>query len=219
MMDATTIHDIWEEARRGAALLVDLRSPERFGLGHPAGAINVVYSDRGLADRIALVAAGRQPVAVVTADPVEVNGTRLQLASAGRAFLGAIPDDPAAWHAAGVPSETLPDLSLTALVANGASTDRVVVDVREPMEWETGYVPGAVLIPLGRLSQELDQLPRDREIAVICEAGVRSATAASILQAAGFPRVVNVREGSAGYRRTGWPLAYLENQEEELEDS
>jgi hydroxyacylglutathione hydrolase len=218
MTDPTTIHDIWEDARRGAALLVDLRSPERFGLGHPAGAINVVYSERGLAERIALVAPGRQPVAVVTADPVEREGARSQLAAAGRAFFGAIPDDPVIWQAAGVPAETLPDLPLAAL-ANGAGKDRVVVDVREPLEWETGYVPGAVLIPLGRLRQELDRLPRDREIAVICEAGVRSATAASLLQAAGFPRVANVREGSAGYRRTGWPLAFPENQDEELEES
>jgi hydroxyacylglutathione hydrolase len=218
MMDATTIHAIWEEARAGEVLLVDLRSPEQFGLGHPAGAINLVYSDRGLADRIALVAPSGEAVAVVTSQPFEVEGTRLQLALAGRTLLGAIPANPALWQAADVPVETLPDLSLATL-ANGAGTDRVVLDVREPLEWETGYVPGAVLVPLGRVRQELDRLPREREIAVICEAGVRSATAASILQAAGFPRVVNVREGSAGYRRTGWPLAFPESQDEELEES
>jgi rhodanese-related sulfurtransferase len=88
-----------------------------------------------------------------------------------------------------------------------------VVDVREPVEWTTGHVPGALLIPLGTLGSALPAVPRDRPIVTICEAGVRSCTAASILAAAGFTDVAHVPAGSSGYRRSGLPLAFPDPQE------
>ena len=83
-----------------------------------------------------------------------------------------------------------------------------VLDVREPLEWDTGYVPGAILVPLGRLRVELGRVPRDREVVVICEAGLRSATGASILLKEGFTLVSHAPLGTAGVRRSGGPLAY-----------
>ena len=78
------------------------------------------------------------------------------------------------------------------------------------MEWENGYIPGAVLISLGALRGRMAELPRDRAIAVICEAGIRSAVAAGLLLDAGFERVSNVSDGMGGYRNAGRPLAIFE---------
>jgi hydroxyacylglutathione hydrolase len=207
MADTLTPRAVWEQAHRSFAAVIDLRSPARFGAGHPAGALSVVYSEGGLAERIALVTPESLPVAVIAAEPWQAEGAALQLTTAGRVFLSALPDDPAVWQSAGVPWETLPTVSVLAL-RGGGNDDRVVLDVREPMEWETGHLPGAILMALGRIRQDLDRLPRDRQIAVICEAGVRSATAASILQAAGFPHVAQVPDGTVTYRALGWPLAF-----------
>lgn len=212
MTEALSPHDDMERVQRGEAVVVDLRSPAAFARGHPAGAISLLYSERGLAERIAVAAPGSNPVAVIASSAEEAAGAAAQIEDAGRVFLSAVSDDQADWQAAGVPWETMAEVSVFALRAR-QDEDRVVLDVREQMEWETGYVPGAVLIPLGRVRQELDRLPRDREIAVICEAGVRSATAASILQAAGFARVANVPDGSAMYRALGWPLAFPAHEE------
>lgn len=205
-----SVGDAWERVRRGAAVLIDPRSPAVFSRGHPSGAISVVYSERGFGERVAIAAPGDLPIMVLASDPRRGNDACAQLAAVGRACIGSVTDDPAAWEAAGVAWETLADIPANALRTDAAAASRLVLDVREPLEWETGYVPGAQLIALGRLHEEFDRLPRDREIVVICEAGIRSATAASILRAAGFPRVAHVPDGTAGYRKSGRPLAYPE---------
>ena len=89
-----------------------------------------------------------------------------------------------------------------------ASSNLVVLDVRESIEWETGHVPGAILIPLGELHGRWKELRNDTPLAVICEAGIRSATAASFLKMNGLVDVANVPEGSAGYRQGSYDLEF-----------
>ncbi|MDA1097044.1 MAG: rhodanese-like domain-containing protein, partial [Chloroflexi bacterium] len=76
------------------------------------------------------------------------------------------------------------------------------------VEWELGHVPGALLISLGELRDRIAEVPRDRELAIICEAGVRSSMAASLLESLGYQRLVHALEGTAGYRNAGLPLEY-----------
>jgi rhodanese-related sulfurtransferase len=61
-----------------------------------------------------------------------------------------------------------------------------LLDVRAPMELAVDRVPGAVNIPLGQLRARLDELPRDREILVVCRSGTRSYYATRILLQHGF---------------------------------
>ncbi len=62
-----------------------------------------------------------------------------------------------------------------------AAADVFLLDVREPVELAVEQVPGAVNIPLGQLRARLEELPRDREILVICRSGQRAHTAVRIL--------------------------------------
>jgi len=142
-----------------------------------------------------------------------------QLAAAGR-VLGEAERDPAAWAAAGAPWVTLEAVESGVLATDAGRARYHVLDVREPLEWEVGHVPGANLISLGALRERVAEVPRDREIAVICEAGVRSASAASLLQAAGYDRIVNVSDGTAGYRRANHPLEHTAapNDEDDEEE-
>ncbi len=61
-----------------------------------------------------------------------------------------------------------------------------LVDVREPVEYRYAHVPGAKLIPLGKLSNRLDEIPKDREVVCICATGHRSVPAARILNKSGY---------------------------------
>jgi len=61
-----------------------------------------------------------------------------------------------------------------------------LLDVREPVELAVEIVPEALNIPLGQLRQRLDELPRDREIHVICRSGQRAYYATRILMQNGF---------------------------------
>jgi sulfur-carrier protein adenylyltransferase/sulfurtransferase len=72
--------------------------------------------------------------------------------------------------------------------------DFELIDVREPYEWQIGRIPGARLIPLGRLAGEMSSLDSTRDIVVYCRSGVRSADATRQLQAAGF-RAANLAGG------------------------
>ena len=73
--------------------------------------------------------------------------------------------------------------------------DLVVLDVREPQEFQICRIPGTVLIPLGEVPRRVGELDPSKEIVVHCKSGVRSAKAAEFLRSAGFPRVKNLKGG------------------------
>jgi NADPH-dependent 2,4-dienoyl-CoA reductase/sulfur reductase-like enzyme/rhodanese-related sulfurtransferase len=73
-----------------------------------------------------------------------------------------------------------------------AAGDGLLLDVREKFELAVEGVPGALNIPMGELRSRLDELPRDREIQVICRSGQRAYTATRCLLQNGFDaRVVS----------------------------
>ena len=82
----------------------------------------------------------------------------------------------------------------------------VLVDVREDDEWRGGHARGARHIPLGDLPKRLDELPRDTPIYLICASGNRSGKAAAFLQQNGYERPINVRGGTAAWKRAGLPI-------------
>src|SRR5690625_4060895 len=70
-----------------------------------------------------------------------------------------------------------------------------ILDVREPAEYKFGHIPGAISIPFGQLSEQLDQLNKDDNIYVVCRSGNRSDYACKQLEEAGFSKVTNVVQG------------------------
>jgi hydroxyacylglutathione hydrolase len=207
MVEALSPAATHELQQRGAAVLVDLRPPAVFADSHPAGALSVPFSPRGLARRVRVALPSAGPaIALVAPDRATAEDAAAQLGAEGIAVQGTVEGGFGAWHAAGLPKTSLAEVALDELTRlTGQDT---VVDVREPLEWTTGHVPGALLIPLGTLRDQLASIPRDGRVIVICEAGVRSSTAASILASSGFPVVAHVPAGSSGYRKSGLPLQF-----------
>src|SRR5471030_247565 len=76
-----------------------------------------------------------------------------------------------------------------------AGDDVLVLDVREPNEYQINRIPGSVLIPLGELPRRYAELPQDRDIVAHCKMGGRSAKAVEFLQSVGFKRIKNLRGG------------------------
>jgi hydroxyacylglutathione hydrolase len=87
------------------------------------------------------------------------------------------------------------------------SAETIVLDVREPEEYEQGHVPGAINLPQADLASRLDELPRYRPLLLICRSGARSLRAAQFLRQVGFERVANVQGGTLAWRAAGKPLA------------
>jgi sulfur-carrier protein adenylyltransferase/sulfurtransferase len=73
--------------------------------------------------------------------------------------------------------------------------DFVLLDVREPHEFQICRIPGSQLIPLGQLPKHLDQLDRDADIVAHCKSGGRSQKAVDLLKQNGFKHVRNMTGG------------------------
>jgi len=81
-----------------------------------------------------------------------------------------------------------------------ARADVVIVDVRQPEEYAARHLPGAILAPHDDIERFLGDLPRDKDLFVTCEQGVRSLYACEYLEAAGFTRLFNVVPGMSTWR-------------------
>ena len=74
-------------------------------------------------------------------------------------------------------------------------TDGVLLDVREPKEWELGTLPNALLIPVSELMARLEEIPKDRPILCVCRSGSRSQQVAAFLAFNGYEDVANMTGG------------------------
>jgi rhodanese-related sulfurtransferase len=89
-------------------------------------------------------------------------------------------------------------------LASALGSRATVVDVREPREYADGHVPGAVNIPMGRLSGRLDEIDRSAPVYVVCATGNRSSAMTDFLIASGFD-AYNVAGGTTAWSRSGRP--------------
>lgn len=96
-----------------------------------------------------------------------------------------------------VPSE------VSELVASGA----VLIDIREPEEWDEARIPGAELRPLSSIDQWWPGLPRDTTVILYCRSGNRSAHAArALIHRAGLGNVVHLGGGIIAWSREGFDI-------------
>jgi glyoxylase-like metal-dependent hydrolase (beta-lactamase superfamily II)/rhodanese-related sulfurtransferase len=111
------------------------------------------------------------------------------------------------------PALGLPELSVEEvgrLIASGGSSERLLLDVRQPDEYlgDLGHVPGAILIPLPQLPARLSEIEgyREKTVIAICRSGSRSAKATALLKDAGFRDVWNMTGGTLAWRANGFPV-------------
>lgn len=83
------------------------------------------------------------------------------------------------------------------LKTNPAHT--VLLDVREPYEFDICAIAGARFVPMRQIPQQLDALPRDKHLLVLCHHGSRSMRVTEFLRSRGFPSVTNIAGGIAAW--------------------
>ncbi|WP_462188146.1 MULTISPECIES: rhodanese-like domain-containing protein [unclassified Frankia] len=88
------------------------------------------------------------------------------------------------------------------LSADGAP---LMVDVREPDEWSAGHIAGALHIPMRELAARLDEVPREREVVVVCRSGGRSAAVTNYLRQGGW-QVRNLTDGMLSWQAHSRPM-------------
>jgi len=115
--------------------------------------------------------------------------------------------------APGAPAASAPAGSIQALPLEVSAAEALalreagalVLDVRQPDEWAAGHIPDATLVPLGDLSARMAEVPKDRQVVVVCRSGNRSAQGRDILLGAGYPSVTSMAGGMNGWAAAGYP--------------
>jgi glyoxylase-like metal-dependent hydrolase (beta-lactamase superfamily II)/rhodanese-related sulfurtransferase len=187
-------------ARRDDAAVLDTRDPMDFAAGHLRGSINV-----GLHGRFAEFAGDVLPPGrplVLVGDPDTELEAKVRLARVGFDRIDGALADPLrvlVEHAEVVE----PSSRLTVREFETRRRDipgLQIVDVRNPGETAGGVIPGAVTMPLPRLTSQLVELDQTCPTVVYCASGYRSSIAASVLAAAGFNDVSDLLGGYEAWK-------------------
>jgi hydroxyacylglutathione hydrolase len=200
------------DAVDGGALLIDARPAAEHSVSHVPGSLSIpAGTSFGTWLGWVVPDADRPIVLLLTSEADWDDAVRQAIRIGFEGIIGYMRGGFLAWAEAGFATEAGGSLEINELAARldrGGSEAPLVIDVRQPAEFEAGHLPGALAIGAGDLPDRLDQLPRNRPIATICASGYRASVAASLLRAAGFERVSWVPGGVPTWGARGFPLAY-----------
>ena len=197
--------DVNERLAAGA-ILVDTREPRTFGAGHVAGSLNVWIDAPQFGERVSWFVPRDAALVVLSETEADLNRALSALAGAGLNDIVGFLVGTAAVRACGLPLGTMANVTAPELAQRlAAGRDLVVLDVRESVEWAGGHVSGARHIPMREVSARIDEVPRDRTVAITCAGGARSSLVGSMLLAQGFTDLLNVWGGMTGWAQAGLP--------------
>ena len=192
-------------AQAARATVLDVRDPADFETQHLAGSVNI-----GLGGRFASWAGSlldpKLPIALI-APPGKEAEAAMRLGRVGfDDVAGYLEGGFDAVHARPELVRSIERWTPDALAARLALPDPpLVLDVRNPSEWNGAHIRGSLLIALDHLEDHLRDLPRDRKIAIHCATGYRSSIAASLIERAGITEIADLIGGIQGWQRAGQP--------------
>ena len=106
-----------------------------------------------------------------------------------------------------IPSGYYTVSSIDALKKALTNPQALLIDVREKSEYQSGHIPSAINIPLRTLSQNLDQISRDRPVILSCSTGYRSAIGVMTLHLLGYENVKGFPASFTGWKNAGEAIA------------
>lgn len=198
----------FKRAQEQGAAVLDCRSPEAFGGGHIPGALNV-GADNSFPTWAGTVLPPDIPYLLVLEKAEDLWDVCWDLLRIGYSLpQGWLAGGMMAWRSAGQLIGTLPQLTVWDLKELIFSEiNLVVLDVRQPQEWASGHIEGALHITGAELPQRLDEVPKDFPVAVVCGSSYRSSVAASLLAVRGYQKIFNVLGGMSAWKRAGLPIS------------
>ncbi|WP_281974452.1 MBL fold metallo-hydrolase [Halobacillus litoralis] len=190
--------DKLEQYRTNDFVILDTRDASEFASGHLQGTINIPYN-RSFTNWAGWIVEYNQHI-IVVADEKELAAIKGSLESIGLDDLVGYVEVSELKSFGGL--ETYKSITAEELEESYRSNrEYVIIDVRNPDEWEEGHIEGAQHIMLGKLKDSLEKIPSDRTPIVHCQSGMRSAIGASLLQAYGFKNVLNLQGGYGAWSK------------------
>jgi hydroxyacylglutathione hydrolase len=198
-----------EEVERrvaGGAVLVDGRSRHAFAAGHVPGSVNIEL-DPSFSTYIGWLFPFRSRLVLVLAPGQDAVEAVRQCARIGiETVEGVLAGGVDAWTASGRRLESYPVTDVDGMEAARHDGGVRTLDVRQPLEWADGHVPGATHIHVADLPARVGELDGVKEpIYVYCRTGHRAAMAASLLAGGGLDAVL-VDGGFPDWAERGYPV-------------
>ena len=171
------VDDVRRLAAQGAEI-IDARPVAQFAAGHVPGALSIALRP-AFASWLGWLVSEQRPLVVVLDEDQDGAELAWQCRKVGyERVAGVLSGGMKAWRAASLPVRGL-------ATTDAAQLADPLLDVRQDAEFDAGHLPHALHIELGSLHQHLDDIPREA-LTVMCGHGERAATAASLLERAGW---------------------------------
>jgi len=211
-----------QELMDSGTYVVDTRSPAEYGAGHIPGSINIQMSSGEFEQRVGWILPDNSRIILVTDTAAEAHKCMYNMAFIAMADFvdGYLEDGIDQWLEAGMPTETVSQLSIQRLqVRLGEGIQ--LLDVRdETDEWDEGHIRGAQsmsytsLVPQLDIPARIDELSFDKShpLAVICATGQRSSTAVGVLRRHGYAKLYNVTGGMEAWENADHEMVDSEGQ-------
>jgi hydroxyacylglutathione hydrolase len=194
--------DDFDAVMQQGAVVLDARSAEAFGGAHIPGALNVGLGSSFSTWAGTIVPDGAR-ILLVLDRPNDLWEAAWQLLRIGYDLpVGWLAGGMFAWRTAAKPLEATPQITVHEL--HSRLDEFHVLDVRQPGEWANGHIPAAQFITGAELPERFAEVPRERDVAVICGSGYRSAAAGSFLKNHGHAQIVNVLGGMGAWNRANY---------------
>lgn len=192
-------------ANHEGALVLDTRSPQDFVKGHIPNSI-FIGIDGGFAPWVgALIPDLQQPI-VFIADAGREEEVITRLSRVGYDHtIGYLDGGFEAWEIAGKEVDTLVSIPASEFAETFATGSLHVLDVRKPGEFEAEHIDGATSFPLDYISDNMNQIEKEKTYHLHCAGGYRSVIAASILKSRGYDQIIDVAGGYKAISETDIP--------------
>ena len=187
------------------AIVIDTRSPPAFGGAHIKGSYSIPLRRLSIGG---WVLPYDKQLLLVLEDGGKLDYVAISLARMGYDLIeGYLIDGIVSWYKASLPLEPTGLLTVQELKERlDQGEDWLLLDVRSKSEFLKGYIEGILHISLGLLERRIEELPKDRQVAVICKTGTRASLGSSILLRGGLEKVYNVLGGMEAWQKAGYQI-------------
>jgi hydroxyacylglutathione hydrolase len=199
------VHDFETLWKQPDTVVIDTRNPDAFAASHIPGSLSIWLEGSsyhpgwvvGYNERIILVVERREDAAKATTYLHRIGFDEV---------LGYLCPGIDGWRNMGRLTESLGVLTAPDLKDMLGRDAVTLIDARDPREYASGHIPGAINLYVGIIDAEARNIPGEKPIVVTCSWGGRGSLATSILKRRGFKTVFNLLGGMNSWKSLSYPL-------------
>ena len=206
-LEQTLNPDQFDSIRAQGATIIDTRDTAAFGGFHIPGAINIGF-EKQMANWIGMVIDPADNLLLVVDDRERYDQMTTQLHRIGYDNIyGYLSGGMAGWISSGMPIDSLSPISAHGLKAriDRKQAERIV-DVRTAEERAQGFIPDSLHVPMTDILAHSLDVPKDKEVILVCGTGYRANIVASHLKQEGFSHVHSLAGGLTAWQNAGYGL-------------